>query len=355
MIQRMLSKSIIAILILVSLTPVLSAQGRIQTFKQSGNDDSITSVNFSNDGKRLIASSLYDNIVMWEVQTGKKVWQFHFEDGKKNKNDYFVTKIHQLALSPDQSKFVLIRNRFRLVSDTVKEDEWQVVLISVENRNEQQIIYRSKELIGSIAFSGNNQLLAWSENDKIHLWNVKAQARMPSIELPRCVLSLAFSSDSKLLAVGLTWASACKYDPGTEGLIILNPGNGERVKASFGTRPIRHLVFSPNGQFLIAAPLDTPGEVLIWNAESWDRSHLLKHAGIYAERLGLSADGNYLAAAFGDSNRGRIYVWKLTSGGAPRVFRINQDISSINVSPTGETLAVGTEHGMIKLFPIRRG
>ena len=77
--------------------------------------------------------------------------------------------------------------------------------------------------------------------------------------------------------------------------------------------------------------------------------------GYMQKRLSLSADGNYLAAAFGDSHRGRIYVWKLTSGVAPQEFRINEDIWSINVSSGGETLAVGTEHKMVKLFPIRRG
>ena len=351
----MSSKRIIAVLILIFLASVLSAQGKIRTFKQGGNDDSITSVIFLNDGTRLIASSLYDDIVMWDVQTGKKVWQFNFEGEQKNERDYFVTKIYHLALSSDQSKLVLIRDRFRVVSGTFKEDEWQVVLISVENRTEQQIIYRSKELIGSVAFSADNQLLAWSENDKIYLWNMKAKAETRSVEMPGCIFTLAFSSDSKLLAAGLNWATSCKYDPGAEGLIILNPENGERVKTSFGPGPIRDLVFTPNGQLLIATPLDTPGEVLVWNAESWDRLHILKNPEIPAERLSLSADGNYLAAAFGLSNGGYIYVWKLASDVEPRKFRINEGIWSINVSPNGETLAVGTEHGKIKLIPIRRG
>jgi WD40 repeat protein len=347
------SQRIIALLILVSLSSALSAQGQIRTLKQGGNGDSITSVNFLNDGKRLIASSRFDKIVMWDVQTGKKVWQFAFEGERKNEQDFFVTHIYQLALSPDQGKLALIRERFRVVRGSFK-DEWQVVLISVEDRNEQQIIYKSTELIGSIAFSPDNELIAWSENDKIHLWNIKAQAEMPSVEMPRCIFNLAFSSDSKLLAAGLNWASACKYDPGTEGLIILNPGNGERVKTTFGPRPIRDLVFTPNGQFLIATPLDMPSQILIWQTDSWDRLHILKNSEIAAQRLSLSADGSYLAAAFGLSKRGWIYVWKLTSDVEPQTFRINEGIWSISVSRNGETLAVGTDDGKIKLLPIRR-
>jgi WD40 repeat protein len=168
-------------------------------------------------------------------------------------------------------------------------------------------------------------------------------------------MDLAFSADSKFLAVGLTWASSCKYDSGTEGLMIVDLRNGERVKASFGTRPIRQLVFSTNDKFLIAAPLNMPSEVLIWDTESWNRSPILKNASIPAERLSVSRDGRYLAAAFGLFHRGSIYVWKLESDIEPQRFRINEGIWSINFSPGGETLAVGTEHGRIKLVPLRRG
>jgi WD40 repeat protein len=138
-------------------------------------------------------------------------------------------------------------------------------------------------------------------------------------------------------------------------LIIFNIRNGERIKASFGPRPIQHLVFSPNSQFLIAVPQDMPSEVLIWNAESWQRSRILKNAAVPAERLSLSPEGSYLAAAFGLSHRAAIYVWKVSSDFEPQVFRINKGIWSINVSPGGETLAVGTENGRVMLFPIHRG
>lgn len=349
----MKSHRITTVVTLMCLSSAL-AYGQTRSFKQGGNDDSITSLYFSDSGKNLIASSLYDNIVMWDVQTGRKVWEFSFE-GKRNEKDYFVTKIYEMALSPDESKLALVRDRFRVVNGTLKEAEWQIVLIPVKNRDQHEIIFRSRELIGSIAFSPDNELLTWGEKDKIHLWNVKAHARMPSIELPRCVLSLAFSPDSKYLAAGLTWASSCKYDPGTEGLIIFNLRKGERLKTSFGPRPIKDLVFSPNGRFLITTPLDMPSEVLVWNVESWERADILKNARVPADRLSLAKDGSYLAAAFGLFHRGKIYLWRVESDAKPQVFVINEGIWSINVSPNGETLAAGTEHGRVKVFPIHRG
>ena len=98
-----------------------------------------------------------------------------------------------------------------------------------------------------------------------------------------------------------------------------------------------------------------PSEVLMWNAESWDRSHIMKNADVPADRLSLSKDGSYLAAAFGLVHRGKIYLWRVESDAKPQEFGINEGIWSINVSPSGETLVAGTEHGRVKLFPIRRG
>jgi WD40 repeat protein len=350
----MKSPRIITLVILLWLSGALIASSQTRSFRQGSNDDNITSVYFANGGKNVIASSLYDDVVMWDVQTGKKVWQFSFE-GRRNAKDYFVTKIYQMVLSPDESRLALVRDRFRVVSGTLKEQEWQIVLVSLKNRDQRQVVYSSKEGLGSVAFSPDNQLLAWGERDKIHFWNVEAQATMPPIELPRCVLSVAFSPDSKFLAAGLTWASSCKYDPGTEGLIIFNIRTGERIRASFGTRPIHQLVFSPDSQLLIAAPMDTPSEVLTWNAESWRRASILKNVAVPAERLSLSADGSYLAAAFGLFHRATVYVWKVRSDHGPQMFRIDQGVWSINMSPGGETLAVGTEKGRVMLFPTGRG
>ena len=43
--------------------------------------------------------------------------------------------------------------------------------------------------------------------------------------------------------------------------------------------------------------------------ESWERVDILKNAGVPADRLSLSKDGSYLAAAFGLFHRGKIYLY----------------------------------------------
>ena len=345
-------KLIITALLIMLLSKVI-AQGQTQTLKQGDNKDSITSVYFTNNGKNILASSLYDKIVMWDIQTGTKIWQLSFE-GRRDERDYFVTKIYQMVLSPDGNTIALVRDRFRVVNNTLKETEWQIVLVNLNNRQERQIIYRGEKPISSITFSPDNQLLAWSEYDRIHFWSVKAKTELPSFVSPRCPTSLAFSPNGKLLAAGLTWASSCKYDSGTEGLIIINVQNGERVNASFGSRTFNDVTFSPDSKFLVAVPMDSQSDILVWNVETWERVNVLKDAEVPVDRVAFSSDGDYLASRFGIINRGIVFVWKVRSDTKPQLHRFGEGVWSINFSPDGERLAVGTENGRIKLLRMRR-
>jgi len=290
---------------------------------------------------------------MWDVQTGGKIWQLSFE-GRRDERGYFVTQIYEMALSPDENTIALVRYRFHVVNNTLEESEFQIVLVNLRNRQEQQTIFQNEKPTGSLTFSPDNQLLAWTGYDRIHLWSVKAKAELPSLVSPRCPTRLAFSANGKLLAAGLTWASSCKYDGGTEGLIIFNVQNDERVKVSFGPRTFTDVAFSPDGKFLVAAPMDTQSVVLSWNAETWERVHILRDAEVPADRVAFSPDGNYLASRFVIVKRGIVLVWKVGSDTKPHLHRFGEGVRSMSFSPDGGILAVGTENGRIKLLRIRR-
>jgi WD40 repeat protein len=331
----------------------VTAEGQTRTLNQCGKDDSVTAIQFTSDGRHLIAACLYDKLVMWDWQAGKKVWEYSFEH-KQSEKDYWVTKIYHMVLSPDGNTVALVREHFRVVNNTLKEEEEQVALVNTSNRQEQQIISNSKDLLPSIAFSPDSHLLAWGGNDSsVHFWNVKAKTLLPSLELPRSVLSLAFSPDSKLLAVGLNWSS---FSPnrvlggGSEGLLVFKIQDRERVKgAAFGTRPIQDLTFSPDGKNLVAAPMDMPAEILAWNVSSWERSAILKDAGVPADEVIFSRDGHLLASRFGIVNRGVVFMWRLGTVAKPKAYSIGEGVWSISFSPDGDWLAIGTENGRILL------
>ena len=240
-----------------------------------GPEDSVEAVAFSPDGKKLASISLNESIRLWIL----------------NDPDAEPT-----LLALGTSRFPILRTR-------------------------------------DIAFSPDGKMLA-ATGCPVQVWDLTTS---PPISKPLdsvgCALLVAFSSDSKYLAI-----STRKVNDATVRLVDLSNleakpqllYRSDNISANFGA-----LAFSPNSDLLVVGGDD--GLLRLFTISDPERSYisLNHHSAILA--AAFSPDGRLLATC-GNDNTARL--WNLEKPDDPPIEIEHKDkILSVAFSPDGRTLA----------------
>jgi WD40 repeat protein len=182
--------------------------------------------------------------------------------------------------------------------------------------------------VTALAFSPDSRVLASGSVDpedgakpgRVLFSDAGTGARLRELSgLTASVLSLAFRSDGRRLAVGLADGS----------VLICDPATGEevrRLQAAPATKglsvPLMSVAYSPDGSRLAAstgnalAP-DNPGQIVVWDANTGDSLLLLRGHNAVVNSVTFTPDGQRLASASWDMNRGavgEVKLWDMATG-----------------------------------------
>ena len=167
-----------------------------------------------------------------------------------------------------------------------------------------------------MAFSPDSHLLASGgiHDSVVHLWDVSTGRFVRDFEgLPQGVTSIAFSPDGKLLAAG---------GYGTPAVYLWEVGDGKPYGPLVGSDvaepitngvavrwlPYSHVAFAPDGKSLASGHFR--GLVRIWDTKTRSESrHFRGQESDFFVHVGFSVDGQTLFT-WGESIR----LWKMTSG-----------------------------------------
>lgn len=223
------------------------AQEEIRKF--DGHQDGLTSVAFSPNGEQLIAGSFDWLLRLWEVDTGRLISTFEGHEAA----------IWSVAFSPDGETIA-----------SASED-WTVRLWNTPDSNENLTIQTPTKIfsghtnrVWSVAFHPNENLVASGSWDRtVRVWDVDANSDEVDFQDPyamydREVLSLGFSPDGKLLAVGL------RHVEDDSPLKLWHFATSRELR-SFDTKSRHDLAFSSDG-FRLATAGAVDGTIIIWNS-----------------------------------------------------------------------------------------
>lgn len=206
----------------------------------------------------------------------------------------------------------------------------EIVLWNADTGEQTRTLAVSKNnRVTALAFRYDGELLAWSNTDAknsstVSLWNsVDQQQTIHSLQAPAQVMSLAFSPDGKLLAIGLNNGKIELWDKAYNRTALLEGVSGEVVD----------LAFSPDGSILACAtnprpnpksdledePTPRPGTIVLWNmkdmrAERPEQLGDLLQGHVDAiTSIAFSADGQTLASGSKDK---AVLLWDVNPSGA---------------------------------------
>jgi len=287
---------------------------------------------FSPDGRYLASGDRDWTIRLWEVATGRQVWQV--------KGHEHQDSVRSLAFSPDE-RCLASGGRdgvIRLWEVTTGREIRQM-------REEERGLLQKLVGLGilCLAFSPDGRYLASTSNDEtVRVWEVatgQVVRRLKGREIGW--ESVAFSPDGQYLASGGGFTiQLWEFATGQEMHLVRMEVGGFMDTLARGKPRVRSVTFSPDGQYLAWGSGD--GTVRLWDVATGQEVRQLEaKTTIGVSGIAFSPDGRYLAAAIFPAT---VQLWEVATGEEVRRLWIQGGARggrNLAFSPDGRHLAVG--------------
>lgn len=279
--------------------------------------DAVKSVRFHPNGKKLAVGSGTGAVQFWNLLDRSPDLRI-----KAHENWTF-----DLAFSPDGKQLASAGgdNRVRLWSVTTGE--------SLPNSAEQD------EDVHGVAFDPNQRyLVSGSDDTKVMIWDLQSGEKKFLTGHKRQVTSVAMNPN------GTQFASADR-----EGKIrIWSLPSGELLATLLGhSADVLSICYSPDGKFLASGSYDKT--VRLWEVATWQQVHVMKKHDDWVFAVTFAPDGQTIVSGAGDK---AVYFWRTETGNDISSMRFDADVSALDYSPDGSTIAVGLANGKVSLLKV---
>lgn len=246
---------------------VWDIRSRRQTRILKGHRCAVKTVAFSPDGKLLATGSDDSQIIIWNTNSwSRKLMSMSEESlrpGKINEFSEIEEIIGEWGATPraavDPQKLVDYFDQLKMRYLT-KDSGRKLVALTDLIAGDQK-----REGLASVAFSSDSRLLAAGYLNQVDVWDVKAGTILAKIPKQGPVRSVVFSPDGRQLASAAADGTLKVWNwDAQKGIWNLEADLQSQNRHGVG---IRSVAFSANGDFLAAG--SEGGTIKIWNRAHW--------------------------------------------------------------------------------------
>lgn len=287
-----------------------------------GHRGEIVSVQFTRDGKQLLAVAMNGKVLLWNVANGELLQEFGPSIYLNSAN--VLQDGNRLLTNPANSRPAVL---------------WDL------RTGKKLREFKTREARWSAAVSPGSEHVAFGGENFLELWAVDGDMPLQVLEeLNSPVAKIAFSPNGKLIAAG--------HFEG--GMSIWDVESGELVRR-FGermTRSIGNIEFTPDGKTLLTASSDT---VNLWDVATGKQIQSFDDHTWFVSAAVFSPDGKQLLSG---SAEGTAVLWDIESGERIRTLCANPlgNIPAVAWSADGDQVASTTQaEGVVKTWDFRSG
>lgn len=287
-----------------------------------GHSDIVESAAYSPDGTLVLTGSKDKTAILWDVQTGKKIFVFSNHSGE----------IYDVSFSPSGDRAITktrdgmmktwdIRTGEELVNLPATADNLKTVVYSPDGRYEVVRMLDDTVRIRDIA---SNRVVS----------ELKGHTNY--------VRSVAFSPDGSLIVTGSLDNTAIVWEVETGRKMITLTGHSDGI---------RDVTFSPDGHSVMTGSLDHTAK--IWDIRTEQGELILEGHRNFVTSADFAPDNRFIATG---SNDNTVILWNLDTGGAVRSFTgHSKGVLCVAFAPDGKHIASGSHDETINIWDVETG
>jgi WD40 repeat protein len=340
-----------------------------------GHTDSIQTLDFSSDGRRLVSGDWNDHAILWETQSGKMlknrdlggtVMNAQYSAGDK----YLVVLVDEQLLtsySPDLSQkketfpifnhLVHANNRQFFAGERIRqrpEDDFSVIVIEPNNHQQLHIPHQSYD--DQMFFSPDGSMLVIHvSGSRFHTWDIQKGTKIAAfdVDLDVELASIIPSSNREILIYG------------DDGIETWDYQSGQRLRktrlSGRNIDEIKHIAIAKDGKtaavsawlnnnnsevYLMDLATETIIETMVplsrvcFSAEFVGQDRLLLHSSYPFELWDIRKNQRILSFTTSGTQRNASMKAILQADFSPYLYQSR--ISALDVSPQGNVIITGT-------------
>ncbi len=328
----------------------------------------IRSVDFSPDGRWVMASNSGGDILLWDIASGQLLFEFAqtdtavatflpdgrtalsgsadgslvlwdlFNAAEVRRFEGHAGGINDVAFTPDGAKALSLGGIDPRFNFPGQEDN-SLRVWNVATGEQIQLLEGHTDMGITIDISPDgSQALSTAFDGTVRLWDLGSGGEISHFEFPYFIFDVSFSPDGKQALTAT----------GEPSVLLWDLERGEILKYFYGhTIEGDVAIFSPDGKTALSGGLD--GTMILWDLESGEQIRRFWREGNFVLDLVFSRDGRLIVEGDGEN----VVVWDMETREIVRVFSEHQDFIDINMvdlGADGRTIASSDISGVIYVW-----
>ncbi len=296
-----------------------------------GNEDMVTGLTYSPDGRLILTSGFDRTARIWDSVTGNQVQLLRGHDDRVNSATYSPDGRYIVTASGDHTA--------RIWDSSTGE---QVRILS---GHDDSVVSATYSPDGRYIVTGSQAI--YDRVNTVRIWDatLETDTRIFSGH-GDWVLSAAFSPDGHLVVTTSSDGAAYLWSSITGELVNVLSGHQDEVNAA---------VFSPDGRFIVTASSDRTAR--IWGTATGELVYILRHPD-WVNGVAYSPDGRFIVTASGRSFEpdNTVRIWNALNGEELLILDGHEDwVQSAAYSPDGRLIVSASSDNTVRIWDATSG